>query len=227
MNCTAIILAAGSGVRFGADQPKQYLQILGKSLLEHSLSAFESTVSVNSVIVVAAPELTGSVAENIFSAAEYSKVCDVIGGGASRAESTRNALGVLEDSVDLVAIHDAARPTIHSEDIERVIAQAKESGAALLVSPVTDTIKRVTNSQVKETVDRSDLFRAETPQVFARETIISAHENAVNESTDDSQAVEADGKTVSIVEALHPNIKVTTQADLTLAEAILRARAGE
>ncbi|HSG98836.1 MAG TPA: 2-C-methyl-D-erythritol 4-phosphate cytidylyltransferase, partial [candidate division Zixibacteria bacterium] len=136
-------------------------------------------------------------------------------------ESTRKALAKVGKDSELVAIHDGARAAIRVDDIEAVIAAARDSGAAILGRAMSDTVKRIDSGRVVETVDRRRLFRAETPQVFARDLIIRAHEHFEGEPTDDAQAVEALGRAVAVVHAAHANIKLTRPEDVLLMEALI------
>ena len=216
MTTTAIIVAAGSGSRFNSDTPKQFLKINGKPVIEHTLERFQSAPSVDVIVLVLA-------ADQSFDASSFSKVTNVVAGGSTRAESVRN--GLEKTDADIVAVHDGARPLVTVEEIERTIAKAKETGAACLVAPVTDTIKSIRGNEIADTLDRDKLRRALTPQAFKTEILRKAFENAdLNESaTDECYLVEKLGYPIAIVEGSSRNIKITHPEDLILAEALLRA----
>jgi 2-C-methyl-D-erythritol 4-phosphate cytidylyltransferase len=216
MTTTAIIVAAGSGSRFKSDTPKQFLKINDKPVIEHTLERFQSAQSVDAIVLVLS-------AEQSFDASAFSKVTNIVVGGAARAESVRNGLDATDAGI--VAVHDGARPLVTVVEIERTIAKAKETGAACLVAPVTDTIKSVRGGEIADTLDRDKLRRALTPQAFKTEVLRKAFENVdLNESiTDECYLVEKLGHPIAIVEGSPRNIKITHLEDLILAEALLRA----
>jgi 2-C-methyl-D-erythritol 4-phosphate cytidylyltransferase len=148
--------------------------------------------------------------------------------GAERFESVANALARIKPEADCIAIHDAVRPCLTEELIDVVFGKAEEVGAALLAAPLSDTLKRVdAQQQVQETVSRQGLWLAQTPQVFRRDWLVDAYaqRGKVNqEITDDAQLLEAVGHKVHIVEGSSTNVKITTKADLHLAEAVLKSR---
>ncbi|MFQ5606978.1 MAG: 2-C-methyl-D-erythritol 4-phosphate cytidylyltransferase, partial [Candidatus Zixiibacteriota bacterium] len=213
----AIILAAGAGARFGAGLPKQFVELCGRPLLAHSLQVFEDSPSVTGIALVISAEYRARALREIVEAYEFKKITSVVEGGATRAESTANGLNATGAEAELIAIHDGARPTVAAADIARVIEAAARDGAALLASPVSDTLKRVACGRVVETVDRGGLFAAETPQVFASDLIRRAHQSGSRSVTDDSQAVEALGVSVTVIESSGANIKITRPEDVTLA----------
>ncbi len=224
MKTVAIILAAGSGKRFGSGTPKQFLKVGGKPLLAHTIQRFEDTDDIDEIFVVTAEEQIEFVREKIIEMNCFGKVTRVIAGGATRAESTRNALAEIPDDITLVAVHDGARPMTASSDIARVISVARKHKAAVLVTPVSDTIKRADKNVIVETVDRTTLFSATTPQVFDKTLLIEAHNSfpADDALTDDSLVVERHGVKPQIVIAEYPNPKVTTALDLELVKVLLK-----
>ena len=216
MTTTAIIVAAGSGSRFKSDTPKQFLEINGKSVLAHTLERFQSAPSVDSIVLVLAADQAS------FDVSAFPNVSNVVAGGSTRAESVRNGLDAVGDA-EIVAVHDGARPLVTVDEIERTIAKAKESGAACLVAPVTDTIKSVRGGEIADTLDRDKLRRALTPQAFKIDVLKKAFENAdLNESvTDECYLAEKLGHPISIVEGSPRNIKITHLEDLMLAKALM------
>jgi 2-C-methyl-D-erythritol 4-phosphate cytidylyltransferase len=215
MTTTAIIVAAGSGSRFKSDTPKQFLEINGKPVIAHTIERFHAALSVDSIVLVLA-------ADHTLDTSAFSKVAKIVGGGSTRAESVRNGLAVID--ADIVAVHDGARPLVTVDEIERTIAAARETGAACLVAPVTDTIKSIRGTEIADTLDRNKMRRALTPQAFKTEVLRKAFENVdLNESvTDDCYLIEKFGHPITIVEGSARNIKITHPEDLILAEALLK-----
>lgn len=215
-NLSAVIPAAGIGQRVGATIPKQYLPLLNKTIIEHSLQPFLVHPEITRVIV--------SLAENDqwflqLPIAKHPKIETVIG-GAERVDSVLAALNII-DADDYVLVHDAARPCISSDDINKLIAIVKSTQqGAILASKVRDTMKRSNESNnITHTVDRDLLWHALTPQMFLNKQLI----NAINDSehpekiTDEASALEMSGLPVTIVEGRADNLKVTREEDLQLA----------
>lgn len=218
MKVAAIIVAAGSGSRFGSETPKQFLEIKGKPVIVHTLERFQASPSIDSIVLV----LSEGMAET-FDRSFVSKLTGVVAGGSTRAASVRNGLDAVGEGVDIVAIHDGARPLVTVDEIERTILKANETGAACLVGPVTDTIKSVNGGEISATLDRNKLRRALTPQAFRIEVLRKAFETAdLNGSvTDECYLVEKLGCPIAIVEGSSRNIKITHPEDILLAEALM------
>ena len=220
---TAIIVAAGSGTRFNSEIPKQFHEINGQSVLAHTIEKFEAAPSVHCIVLVLASDLAAS-----FDDSAYGKIIHVVPGGSTRARSVCNGLEMVPLDTEIVVVHDGARPLITVDEIERTIAKAKETGAACLVAQVTDTIKSVSGEEIADTLDRSKLRRALTPQAFRTELLKKAFEDSdlnldVNESiTDECYLVEKLGHPIAIVEGNSRNIKITTQDDLEIVNAFLK-----
>ncbi|MBL8181930.1 MAG: 2-C-methyl-D-erythritol 4-phosphate cytidylyltransferase, partial [Blastocatellia bacterium] len=157
---TAIIVAAGSGTRFGSDIPKQFVEIGGRQLLSHTLEKFEACDEIEEIVLV----LSEDQIPNFRS--EISKLRTVVAGGASRAVSVQNGLAAVSENTKIVAVHDGARPLVTVEEIAQTVMKAAETGAACLVAEVSDTIKHVEGGEIVRTVDRTKLRRALTPQAF-------------------------------------------------------------
>jgi len=222
----AIIAAAGAGTRMASDRPKQFLQLAGTPVIIHTLKVFEQCESINEVILVLpAAESAGFLAL----AAKFGlrKVGRVVPGGVTRADSVKRGLmAIRAATAEIVAVHDGVRPFVTAEEIDAVVAAAKADGAAILVAPVTDTIKQVHDGRIERTLDRGGLRRALTPQCFRYDVLWQAYQAAdVTDPsvTDESVLVEKLGIPVSIIEGSPRNIKVTTAEDLVIAEAILSA----
>jgi 2-C-methyl-D-erythritol 4-phosphate cytidylyltransferase len=220
----AIIAAAGTGTRMASDRPKQFLLLAGTPIIFHTLKVFEQCESIHEVILVLpAEESAGFVS----AAGKYGlrKVARVIPGGATRADSVKRGLMAIRPATaEIVAVHDGVRPFVTVEEIDAVVAAAQTDGAAILVAPVTDTIKQVEDHHVVKTLDRGGLRRALTPQCFRYDLLRQAYQAAdVTDPavTDESVLVEQLGISVSFVEGNSRNIKITTVEDLAVAEAIL------
>jgi len=195
-----LVVAAGSGVRFGGDVPKTFVPLAGKPMFVWSLQAMEAAGVDMCVLVVPAGYVT--VAEQICRRAALQTVSDIVEGGPRRLDSVFNGLQALRrHGPEIVAIHDGARPLVTPELIRRCLADARLHGAAVAATPVTDTLKRTTpQGRVAETPDRSAFWRAQTPQTFSYRLILKAYEQfRSNEEgqgcapTDDASIVEAQG----------------------------------
>lgn len=217
---TAIIVAAGSGERFRSDTPKQFLELKGKPVIQWTIERISAAPSIDSIVLV----LSSDRVEEWRCRSELPKIDAVVAGGASRSESVLKGLNAVSESTGIVAVHDGARPLVSVEEIERIIEKAKETGAACLVAPVTDTIKSIRGSEIAATLDRDKLRRALTPQAFRFELLKRAFElaDAYDKAPDDSYLVEKLGHPVAFVEGSPANIKITHPADLALAAAMMR-----
>jgi 2-C-methyl-D-erythritol 4-phosphate cytidylyltransferase len=222
---TAIIAAAGRGTRMAGKTPKQFLELAGIPIIFHTLKPFELCDSIQEIIVV----LPAADAAGFLSLAGkfgVRKVARVVPGGVTRAESVfRGLLAVRPATAEIVAVHDGVRPFVTAEEITLTIEAAQTNGAALLVSPATDTIKEVAGAEVVRTLPRQNLRHALTPQCFRYELLRQAYQNVdVHDPavTDESFLVEQMGTKVVIVETHSPNIKITRQEDLKIAEILLK-----
>lgn len=223
----ALIVAAGSGSRVGGAVPKQYQPLLGRALLLHSLDVFAAHPAIDALVLVLA---AGDVHWPAL-AWHCAKPLHLATGGATRAESVRAGLRALPAQLapdTLVCVHDAARPCLLASDLDKVLAAAAScADGALLAAPVRDTLKRAADARAQATVARADLWRALTPQVFARgslEQALDAAAQAGIEVTDESMALERLGRAPRLVEGREDNLKITTAADFALAEFVLRQR---
>lgn len=204
---------------------KVFAQLVGRPLIVWTLGAFQSCGAIDEIVVVTAPDALDRLGDLIVEWRFDRKVSAVVAGGATRQESVRAGLDVAPDAA-IVAIHDGARPLITPDLIERGIALARETGAALCATPARDTIKEVSDDPptVAATPDRAAMWIAQTPQCFERALLLRAHEQAKGEATDDAALVEAIGHKVAVYEGAPSNIKVTAPDDLIIAEALLRKR---
>lgn len=221
----AVILAAGSGSRMNMDKTKQRLLLCGKSVLRHSLEAYEAASSVDSIVIVSrADELEFARIES----QNISKVKNIIIGGKTRAESAKCGFYEISQTVDFVAFHDAARCLVTPEEIDSVVFAAHAHGAATASTKVTDTVKECdADGKILRTVPRENLRAVQTPQVFDKALYKSALDEVSDcgiTITDDNMLVEKTGFKVFAVDTSSENIKITTSADIALAEFIISKR---
>lgn len=216
---TAVLVAAGSSTRMGFD--KLSFDLGGETVLERSVRAFDECPEVDELVIV-----TGASGENAQrAAARCKKPVRLVKGGSTRAESARSGVAVAHGR--LVAVHDAARPFVSQSVIADTIAAAARCGAAAPAVPVKDTIKRARDGLVEATLERSELFAVQTPQVFQVDLIKAALVKALEDGaalTDDCGAVERLGIGVSLTQGDYCNLKITTPEDLAVAEALFAWR---
>jgi 2-C-methyl-D-erythritol 4-phosphate cytidylyltransferase len=218
---TALIVAAGQSTRFGGELPKQFVTVCGRPLLAWTISRFEAAQTIDRIVVVVPSDYLLFAGDNVIDPFHFEKVYKIVSGGATRQDSVLMGLQSMPAATQFVAIHDGARPLVHPDDIDQVMTKAQETGAAMLASPVTDTVKRVEDEVVVATLDRRRLYLAQTPQVFGYETILSAHQEHPTSVTDDASLIEARGMAVHVVKPGWPNIKVTTPNDFLMVEVML------
>ena len=200
---------------------KTFAQVLGIPLVAHTLDRFEESPVIAEVALVLAAE-TVNRGRELVSGRGYRKVSTVCAGGERRQDSVLNGLQALTPC-DLVMVHDGARPCVDSEMLEKGARVAAEHGGAVAGMPAKDTIKRVSpDLVVRETPDRSQLWKAQTPQIFPYEVLLEAHRVCDGDYTDDAAMVESLGRPVRMFQGSYENIKVTTAGDLVVAEALLR-----
>jgi 2-C-methyl-D-erythritol 4-phosphate cytidylyltransferase/2-C-methyl-D-erythritol 2,4-cyclodiphosphate synthase len=218
----ALIVAAGRGFRFGGSLPKQYLGLGGTTVLRHAAAAFATHPRIDGVLVAIRPE-----DRNLFDQAMSGlSLLPAVPGGAERQDSVRLGLEALAArQPDRVLIHDGARPFPDAALIDRVIDGLDQASAAIPALPLGDTIKRAADGRVLETIDRSQLWRAQTPQGFHFDAILAAHRQMAGRMlTDDAAVAEAAGIAPLIVMGSEENLKVTTAEDLAAAERLLAVR---
>jgi 2-C-methyl-D-erythritol 4-phosphate cytidylyltransferase len=221
-----LIPAAGVGARMGLDQPKQYLRLGTRTMLERAAEALLSDTRVHRVLVVTAPHDTR------WQPLSFSTACDCVPlGGGTRAQSVWQGLAALRQrgatDADLVLVHDAARPCLSPHDVSQLIDIAStHPDGGVLALPVGDTLKRESTCQpdhIEQTVERAGLWRALTPQCFSLALLQKALDTFANDPaiTDEASAIERLGRTPRLVRGLATNLKITTPEDLALAQAIL------
>ena len=226
--CSAVIVSAGLARRMGGVD--KVLAPLGElPVLVHTLYAFQDCAAVDEVVLVAREDLVVEISR-LCRDFDLNKVKKVIVGGKERIHSVQAGLREVDPEAELIAIHDGARPLVTQEIIRDAVTRAALTGAAAPAVPLTDTVKRTEDGLAVETVDRSQLWAVQTPQVFEAGLIKGAVQKAVDDGellTDDCGAVERMGMKVTLTSGSPENIKITTPLDLILGEAILQARAEE
>ncbi|MGO9322160.1 MAG: 2-C-methyl-D-erythritol 4-phosphate cytidylyltransferase [Solirubrobacteraceae bacterium] len=235
----ALIVAAGSGERLGAGRPKALVELAGRPLVAWSIDALLATAGIERIVLAMPP---GAELPPALGAVDGVTVVD---GGASRSDSVRRALdaagpprrgweGGEPGESDFVLVHDAARPLVTpalAESVIAALARDRDADAAIAALPVTDTVKRVdSHGAVHETLERSELWAVQTPQVFRRaalERALDVHPDELARATDDAGLIERGGGRVIVVRASDENLKVTTPLDLRVAELLLAGRSAE
>ena len=222
---SAIIVAAGNSTRMSCYISKQLIPLLGEPTISYTLKAFEAASTVDEVVIVCR-KVDMDALKELVSKYSFKKVKAFTVGGSERSESVKNGVMAASANVTHFAIHDGARALITADDINKVVSAAFLCSAATLGTPVTDTIKVVDKDGViTSTPDRATLMAVQTPQVFERNLYLRALENAKGKGfTDDCAMVEEMGVYPKIVLGDSPNIKLTTQADIPMAESILKKR---
>lgn len=221
---SAVVAAAGLSKRFSPHGKKQFATLGGKPLLTHCLSTFESSEFITSVVVVV-PENKIPPSRELLESFGFEKITSVVAGGEKRHISVRNGFRATPPSSDMVLIHDAARPFVDNDTIKKVVDGCALTGACICAVPVTDTLKRTDgrDALISETVSREKLWRAQTPQVFRREILAEIYSSPGAGdlgATDESALAEAMGIKVGMVAGSDLNMKITTAADLRMAELI-------
>jgi 2-C-methyl-D-erythritol 4-phosphate cytidylyltransferase len=231
MKVTVILPAAGLGTRMGRAVPekagtsrKQFMLLEGSPILLHTIRKFASTPAVTEIVVALRAEDMEWVRE-LLSAEKFGKPVRLVEGGDSRQESVEHALATLGPGTELVAVHDAVRPFIEHSVLEKVFAEAEESGAAIVGIVPVDTVKQVHRNKIRQTIPRERLILAQTPQVFRFDLLKTAFAKAREDSfagTDESSLVERlDQVEVSVVPGSDRNLKITKPSDMDLARLFL------
>jgi 2-C-methyl-D-erythritol 4-phosphate cytidylyltransferase len=221
----AIVVAAGSGSRFGGEVPKQFLPLGGKPMIAYSLELFEKSDLIDEIVLVVHQDYLAYVSQAIVDEYKLHKIRKITAGGETRQESVLAGLTACPTGIDLVAIHDAARPFLASDLFGRVMSQAAKTGAAILAVQAKESIKVGEKGIVSKTLKRDTVWVAQTPQVFRFTEILEAHQRAEAskfEATDDSEIFEQYGGKVAIVPGSYNNIKITTPSDMVLAQEIIK-----
>lgn len=225
MHYEVVLPAAGSGKRMGAGKNKLFLELLGKPILMHTLAVFEADENCTGIWLAVRPDEREFIKEMV-EKYTITKVKGLPDGGAERQHSVHSCIKFMHE-VDIVLVHDAARPFITTPIIANLVASAQQNGAAIAGVRAKDTMKKVRNGRIEETIDRDSLWMIQTPQAFRYDLLAQAEDVAEKIGflgTDEAMLVERLGHTVHIVESTYENVKMTTQEDLVFGEAILRHR---
>jgi 2-C-methyl-D-erythritol 4-phosphate cytidylyltransferase len=224
MKISAIIVAAGAGIRVGANIAKQFLALGGRPVLAWSLKTFDSSNMIHELVVVAPPSddcRTIKITEKWVNRVRVK----VVPGGTTRQESVKAGLDAVDPGLEWIAVHDAARPLVTLAQIEAVCSLARKVGSAILAVPVWDTVKVVDEKGlIIKDMDRRRLYMAQTPQVCRKEDLRSAYRLAEDKgirATDEAGLLEITGVSVGVAESSPSNFKITTQEDLNMAEALI------
>jgi 2-C-methyl-D-erythritol 4-phosphate cytidylyltransferase len=224
----AVIPAGGSGQRMGTATPKQFLPLGNVPLLLHSLQVFERCASISQVILVVPKNERERTLSDVVERYGIKKVVKVVAGGATRQESVYHGLKETDPDAEIVVIHDAVRPFVTEDLIERSIEAARKNGGAIVAVPMKETVKEVgPDGHILRTVDRSQLWLAQTPQTFRRTLLMEGYRSAECDqfhATDEAAVMERLGQKIAIVVGRWDNMKITTVEDFQMAEAILAGR---
>lgn len=226
MKVVALIAAAGFGKRMNAKISKLFIPIFGKPILAYTIEKFEQCNFIEKIYLIVNQEEGDFYSKDIILKYNFSKVQELIAGGETRQDSVYNGLKVLDSDTDIVAIHDGARPLIEETIIQESIEAAQEFGAAIAAIPLKDTMKRSGKDFfINETLNRQEIWRAQTPQTFKYSIILSAYHQAYKDkffTTDDAAIVERYGYKVKMIIGSEENIKITTPFDIIIAENFLK-----
>lgn len=219
---SAIIVAAGKGTRFNSQLPKQFSILAGKPVFIHAIERFQTAESIDEIILVTSLQFIDE-ATQIAEKYNFSKLKRIAAGADSRAGSVRNGFKLVDQTSEVVAIHDGARPLVPSGDVDGTVYAASKKGAACLVAAVTDTIKIVKGDRITGTIDRDTLRRALTPQAFRFEVLerALASREPDDSITDECSLVESLGFEVVCIDGDPRNIKITRAEDFKIAELFL------
>ncbi|MBY4605970.1 MULTISPECIES: 2-C-methyl-D-erythritol 4-phosphate cytidylyltransferase [Bacillus] len=228
MSYDVVIPAAGQGKRMKAGRNKLFIELKGDPVIIHTLRVFDSHRPCEKIILVI-NEREREHFQQLLTDYPFQTAIELVAGGDERQHSVYKGLKAVKQE-KIVLVHDGARPFIKHEQIDELIAEAEQTGAAILAVPVKDTIKRVQDLQVSETIERSSLWAVQTPQAFRLSLLMKAHAEAEYKGflgTDDASLVEQmEGGSVRVVEGSYTNIKLTTPDDLTSAEVIMESESG-
>jgi len=226
-NVAAIICAAGASSRFEGKRKKAFVDVAGRAVFLRSVELFSNRDDVKQILLGIASEDEELVSVKWGPNLKFFNV-SIFLGGAERFDTVIKGMELVKEDIDLIAVHDACRCCVTEEIIDSTIAAAAKSGAALPACPVTATIKQVKDNIITKTIDRTDLYEAQTPQIFSASLLKKAYKNLENlnksKISDDTQLVEALGHKVTIIETDSSNIKITRSSDIAVAEAILKSR---
>ncbi|CAN2050287.1 2-C-methyl-D-erythritol 4-phosphate cytidylyltransferase [Candidatus Magnetomoraceae bacterium gMMP-1] len=222
----AVIVAAGSGLRMKMKLPKQYIEMDGRPILWHTLKVFGKCPEIEKIFLVVPEKDHDYCFNKIVNLLKLSQDIQIVSGGKTRQDSVYNGLKAIKNHNDLVIIHDGVRPFVNEKQISACIHSAQKHGAAILARPAYDTLKRLDESKnIVQTIERKEIWLAQTPQTFQYDLILKAYKMAYKEgvkATDDAMLVERIGYPVKVIEGSQYNIKITTPEDLKIASALLK-----
>lgn len=222
MTLTVIIVAAGKGLRMGAELPKQFLSLSSRPILMRTIDKFHETLPEAAILVVLNNDYIGFW-EELCREHSFTVPHKVVAGGESRFQSVRNSLSALSSDTDYVLIHDGVRPFVSGELILRVVAAVQTCGVVVPAVDVVDSLRRTISPRESEVVDRNGLKSVQTPQAFQKEFLIRGYRHASGEDfTDDASVVENAGFKVILVEGERSNIKITTQEDMNFGNFLMK-----
>jgi len=226
MKIVALIAAAGKGKRMNTRISKLFIPIFGKPILAYTIEKFEKCKLIDKIYLMVSPEEKERCRKNIILKYNISKVKDFVDGGETRQDSIYNGLKALDKDTDIVVIHDGARPLVEETIIRDSIENAQKYGAAIAAIPIKDTVKKGGNNYfINKTLNREEIWRAQTPQTFKYDIILPAYLQAYKEkflTTDDAAIVERYGHKVKLIIGSEENIKITTPFDIIIAENFLK-----
>ena len=225
MSTSIIIPAAGIGSRMQLPIAKQFFELEGMPVILHLLKRIDMVSDISEVVVALKENEVDFFRDDILKGAKLKKNIKYVVGGNTRQESVKSALSAVSADSEIIMIHDAVRPLITPNLIYNAIGMTRKLKATVTAVQVKDTVKEVRDGAVVKTLDREELYFAQTPQTFERDIIIRAHENALDKGiigTDDSALVEEMGQKVFVIPGSYDNIKITTYDDFAIAESILR-----
>ena len=226
MKIVALIAAAGLGKRMNAKISKPFIPIFGKPILAYTIEKFEQCKFIEKIYLIVNQEERDFCSKDIILKYNFSKVQELIEGGETRQDSVYNGLKVLDQDTDIVVIHDGARPLVEETIIQESIEAAQEYGAAIAAIPLKDTVKKSRKDFfINETLNREEIWRAQTPQTFKYDIILSAFHQSYKDkffATDDAAIVERYGHKVKMIIGSEENIKITTPFDIIIAENFLK-----
>ena len=223
--CSAVIPAAGTGIRMGTKTIKQFLKLGEKEIIAYTIQKFEQCNQVDEIVLVTARD-TMDLLTNIVKREGFQKVSAIVEGGKERQNSVYEGICAVSERAEIITVHDGVRPFVKVEDIAKTIITAQQKGACVLGVKAKDTVKICNvENQIVTTPERNFVWYIQTPQTFQKELLIKAFERAEKENfigTDESVLVERDGTTVFVVEGSYENIKITTPDDIIIGEAYLK-----
>ena len=223
--CTAVIPAAGTGIRMGTKIKKQFLELGGKEIIASTIEKFEQCKEVDEIVLATASD-TIELLWSIVKREGFQKVSAIVEGGKERQHSVYAGLCVANKKAEIIVVHDGVRPLVEVEDIKKTIIMAQQKGACVLGVKAKDTVKICnTNNEIITTPQRHLVWYIQTPQAFQKDLLLKAFERAKRENfvgTDESMLAERDGNVVFVIEGHYENIKITTPDDIIIAEAFLK-----